>query len=323
MYEFHIDKYIDTKIGRLTIVGINYDKSKANKPYVYCKCDCGNKTTLTRELYGMSDASSCGKCNRFELIGKTINDFNVIGEDCDNSKNMIVMCNTCKSTSSVSLYRIAHNDRIKCKFCSKLKTKHNGLSYSRVYSIRRGMVDRCYNKNNNKYSEYGGRGILVCDEWLNKDNGFINFYNWAMENGYSEDLSIDRIDVNWNYEPDNCRWADIYTQANNTTRNIFVEINGELKTIAQIAREHNLNYDLVWKRYKLGMVEGDLIKPIKQKRKHTKILVNIDGVLSEFKTQTLAGEFLGVTDSSINQYLSGKLKCPSGVKIYRMENEHE
>jgi hypothetical protein len=82
--------------------------------------------------------------------------------------------------------------------------KH-GLKGTRIYNIYRDMNSRCYNKNRNDYKNYGERGIIICDEWLNKENGFISFYNWAINNGYTDKLSIDRKDVNGNYETNNCR----------------------------------------------------------------------------------------------------------------------
>lgn len=120
------------------------------------------------------------------------------------------------------------------------------LSKTRLYHIYLGMKARCYNPKNETYRIYGGRGIKVCDEWK---NDFMTFYNWAINNGHREDLSIDRIDVNGNYEPTNCRWATPKEQSNNTRRCIYVTYKNETHTITEWGRILKIDTDTLLTRY--------------------------------------------------------------------------
>lgn len=104
------------------------------------------------------------------------------------------------------------------------------------------MRQRCNNPSHNSYVRYGNRGIFVCDEWLS----FENFRDWALNNGYEEDLSIDRIDVNDGYYPENCRWADSITQQNNRRNNHYVTWGGESHTIAEWARIFGITYNALY-----------------------------------------------------------------------------
>lgn len=114
--------------------------------------------------------------------------------------------------------------------------KH-GMVGTRIYNIWKDMKKRCYCKTRKDYARYGGRGITVCDEWL---HNFQAFYSWAMANGYKDDLTIDRIDVNGNYEPSNCRWITKYQQASNTRRNHLITYKGKTQTLTQWAREYDI-----------------------------------------------------------------------------------
>lgn len=112
------------------------------------------------------------------------------------------------------------------------------------------MKQRCCNKNHPRDLDYGGRGITVCDEWV---NDFTSFREWANSAGYNDGLSIDRIDVNSGYSPDNCRWADNKTQQNNRTTNHYITINNNTKTLREWCDEYKISYVLVRDRInKLG-----------------------------------------------------------------------
>ena len=93
----------------------------------------------------------------------------------------------------------------------------NAKEGDRILTTWRNMKSRCYNPSNKSFKDYGGRGISICQEWL---ESFDSFYNWAIENGYKDDLTIDRINVNGNYEPSNCRWATRLEQNNNTRKTL-------------------------------------------------------------------------------------------------------
>ena len=123
--------------------------------------------------------------------------------------------------------------RGKVKSCGCSRIKYKGIENKRIISILQGIKKRCLNKNCKDYANYGGRGIKIYQEWI--DNP-ITFYNWAMANGYQDDLTIDRIDVNGNYEPSNCRWANKKQQANNRRNNRFITYKGETHSVSEWLR---------------------------------------------------------------------------------------
>lgn len=122
-------------------------------------------------------------------------------------------------------------------------SRKTGMSGSKLYLTYYNIKHRCYDPDNpgNKY--YGSRGITMCDEWLG-EHGFENFMKWSFENGYEENkgLSIDRIDNDKGYSPENCRWVNAYIQQNNKRNNRFLCINGVVDTVANHARRHNVDY---------------------------------------------------------------------------------
>lgn len=152
----------------------------------------------------------------------------------------------CGNEITAESYNLRHN-RYKSCGCDKKIGHHksHGKSKSRLYRIWGGIKTRCYNPNIEAYVNYGGRGILMCEEWK---NDFQSFYEWAIENGYSEELTIDRIDNNKNYEPSNCRWANMKAQNSNRRNTIKFVYNGEEKTLHELAEDHNISYKKLYKR---------------------------------------------------------------------------
>lgn len=123
-------------------------------------------------------------------------------------------------------------------------------SKTRLYRIYHGMKRRCYKKNERAYKYYGARGIEICDEWL---ASFLNFKEWALSHGYTDELTIERIDVNGNYEPGNCKWITRSEQKNNTTQSVWIEINGVKKTIKTWADENGIPYYTALSRIHRGV----------------------------------------------------------------------
>jgi hypothetical protein len=153
----------------------------------------------------------------------------------------------CGNTTVVQSYDLRSGNTQSCGCQRRVNFKHkiHGHSQKRIYAIWKGMKSRCSNPNRKCYSDYGGKGIKVCSEW---EEDFQAFYNWAIENGYNDELTIDRIDPDGNYEPSNCRWADNLMQGNNKTDNIYVECEGETHTISEWSRITGIKYGTLYNR---------------------------------------------------------------------------
>ena len=131
------------------------------------------------------------------------------------------------------------------------KRKTHGKSNTRLYRIWRGMIDRCENEKTPSYKDYGSRGIKVCDEWA---KSFSSFYEWAINSGYDESLTIERIDVNKGYSPDNCKWITLEEQAINKQNTIWVEYHGEKVQLSVICKKLKVDYGFIYYRiFNMGM----------------------------------------------------------------------
>ena len=118
-------------------------------------------------------------------------------------------------------------------------------SKSRLYVLYNGIKARCLNPNNKAFKWYGGKGIKICDEWL---NDFQAFYEWAMANGYAKGLTIDRIDSEKDYCPENCRWITIQEQQHNKKSNHYITCNGETHTMTEWAKKTGININTLSSR---------------------------------------------------------------------------
>lgn len=160
--------------------------------------------------------------------------------DCGNEVDVLGIHLRSGHTQSCGCFRV---DTTK-----KNMTTH-GKTNTRIYTIWKNMKERCNNKNHDDYGLYGGRGISVCKEW---ENDFTAFEKWANDNGYREDLTIDRKDVNGNYEPNNCRWVTQKEQCNNTRRNIVIEFNNEKHTLKEWSNILKIPYYTLYSRIYRG-----------------------------------------------------------------------
>lgn len=169
----------------------------------------------------------------------------IVKNDSEMWKTKVLCKCDCGNEKVITLSNIT-NGRTKSCGCiqkaSKKKQKTHGKSKTRLYKLYYAMVYRCYNTKSNDYKDYGLRGITVCDEWL---NDFMSFYNWAYANGYNDDLTIDRIDNNGNYEPNNCRWVDNTTQANNKRTTKYLTYNNKTQSMKQWANELDIPYSFI------------------------------------------------------------------------------
>lgn len=197
-----------------------------------------------------------GKLVVIKTAGKTKNGAYLWQCKCDCGNEIIANVGNLKNghTKSCGCLRV---DRCKTNF-----TKH-GLEHTRLYGIWSDMRLRCYDEKNIAYHRYGGRGITICDEWKNDVKAF---YDWATANGYKDSLTIDRIDNDGNYCPENCRWATVKEQASNRRSNILVTHNGKTQTMKKWANEVGTPYKVVWARMqKLGWsAERALTEPVKK-----------------------------------------------------------
>lgn len=217
------------RFGKL--VAMTRTADRGGRTMWLCRCDCGNEIITRADGLKSGHTQSCG-CERAaslkraitkDLRNKRFGRLTAIGPTAERSSNGCVlwrcMCD-CGRETIVPTDILLRGESNSCgclhkevvrRSMTELSTKHS-LSKTKLYGVWSTMKSRCYNPCTKSYKDYGARGISVCDEWK---NDVAAFYEWAMSNGYEEGLTIDRIDVNSDYSPNNCRWITIQEQQQN------------------------------------------------------------------------------------------------------------
>ena len=173
-----------------------------------------------------------------------------------------------------------------------------------------GMKQRCYNQKNSEYRNYGGRCIYICDEWLSNPE---KFFEWAASTGYKNGLTIDRIDVDKGYSPNNCRWVTMAEQQANKRSNVFVECNGETMTLAEASRRIGISESAVWMRVKRGI-------PVDRKPfDREKPVMRDDGVI--YCSVKEAAKDVMVGSSKVSAVCKGKRKRTMGYSFRYLTRE--
>lgn len=227
-----------------------------------------------------------------DMIGKKYGRLTVRGidhcvTDSKGWKRYYLACDCeCGNGKVVLAYSLTQGLTKSCGCLQKEVCKSNfithGLSNSRIYHIWRDLHRRCENPKRKSYRLYGARGITVCEEWSG-EKGFKHFKEWSDKHGYTDDLTIDRIDNNKGYSPDNCRWVDYKTQANNLRVNRWIEYNGVRHTVAQWADITGIPYGTLRRRFEDWPVEEALgFKEHKTPHKD-EVLYTVNGVTHNVK----------------------------------------
>lgn len=176
-----------------------------------------------------------------DLTGCRFGKLIALSKDQEHRRKWLCQCD-CGNIISVLDYSLKSGHTQSCG-CKKLK--NNGLtrritaSNDRLYNIWQSMRKRCYSPSNKDYKNYGQRGITICDSW--KDS-YIEFYRWSLDNGYCDNLSIDRIDTNGNYSPDNCRWVSMKVQQRNRRNNVYIFHDGQTLALSEWCEILHFNY---------------------------------------------------------------------------------
>lgn len=247
------------RYGNLTVV--SRAENRKGRVCWNCVCDCGNAVISPASNLKNGIKTHCGCKSKGNIAGKRFGKLIAlckVGKDKHGAIIWKCKCD-CGNYKEVAYNQLKRGKIKSCGCSSHVGRYIHGLYGTRIRSVHKGMMRRCFCKTDDNYKNYGARGITVCDEWTG-EKGLENFYEWAIKNGYSDNLTLDRKDNNKGYSPDNCRWADKVTQQNNRRNNIVLNYMDKSLTLKQWCRELGVNYSSALKRYHRGLSVEEVLK---------------------------------------------------------------
>ena len=273
------------RYGRNLVMSFAGNAKNGDK-YWNVKCDCGTERVVSGSTLKSGRSNSCGCLMREEASKRFTRDLTgqrfgmlVVEERAGSAETGCALWKCRCDCGKEKIIRgplLIKGEAVSCgcyALAQRKLPKSHGLSDHPLYSIWADIKQRCFNKNNNNYKNYGGRGISVCKEW---SDSFESFYEWA-EADYKKGLSIDRIDVNGDYCPENCRWADRTIQSRNKRNTRHITINGITRSLYDWCDHYNCPYGRAETRLKHGWPVEDLFgeKDYRWARKNKNVGVKV------------------------------------------------
>lgn len=260
-----MDLLENKKFNMITVLheDFSYPKQSGKEARYICKCDCGKIFTCKKSSIVHEKSYSCGCKKRLyndftnSRFGKLLA-LKPMGLNSHREMTWLCRCDCGKETIT-NAYSLKTGMTKSCG-CLRTAKRINAMcykeNYKHLHEIYTNMKTRCYNDKTEQYENYGGRGIIVCDEWL---NSFKMFYDWAISNGYNKNLTLDRQNNDSNYNPNNCRWVNKTVQANNRRTNKILTVGKISDTMANWSRKSGTEYYKIQRRLKKGYSDIDAI----------------------------------------------------------------
>ena len=251
------------------------ERGRTTDPKYTCEClICGKIFDRNISAIKNNKYKNCGcKTLQYDLTGKKFGKLTVIkslGLDTHSEMNWECVCD-CGNKYIAKSYSLRKGTTKQCKECAIKQMSENSRKYvvfsKRLKECYVNMKTRCTNKNQDPFNRYVNRGIELCEEW---ENDYNKFQTWALNNGYSETLTLDRIDNNKGYYPENCRWVTRREQANNRRTSLFLIYKGKKDTLANWARNLNIPYNYIQYRVYKGKTLEEIVNEFNNNSRHTR-----------------------------------------------------